>query len=238
MSVPSITHIETLDVRCAARAWPWAEANSRAIDAYWKAATERQPKLFDGPVFMFADVQVEGSTLRAVCFETGFSRLLYAKAKGFPDPLIVNGFAMAALCAADGAFLLGVMGDETANAGQIYFPSGTPDPSDRQRGGALDLMGSVVRELAEETGLQAGDYEVGHGWTLVRDGGFLALCRLIRLADKANEARSRILQSIRHLKEQELSDIRIVRGPSDIDGSTMPRFVQAYLRWSFAGKFK
>ena len=48
---------------------------------------------------------------------------------GFPDANIANGFSMAALLSADGAFDLGEMAPHTANAGAIYFPSGTPDAS-------------------------------------------------------------------------------------------------------------
>jgi 8-oxo-dGTP pyrophosphatase MutT (NUDIX family) len=231
---PSITRIATLDIRCVERGWPWAETHAEAIETFWNEAKAKQPKLFDGPVFMFADVSVIGGTCRAVCIETRFSRLLYAKRLGFPDPEVVNGFAMAALQAGDGGFLLGVMGPETANRGQVYFPSGTPDPSDRRPDGTLDLNGSVVRELAEETGLQPGEYEIGDGWILVRDGGLLAFLRPVSLAQPAAEARSRILGRMRQLNEQELSDISIARGPADIDQRRMPAFTQAFLRWAFA----
>jgi 8-oxo-dGTP pyrophosphatase MutT (NUDIX family) len=233
VSGPSITRLTALDVRCVERAWPWADANEAAIEAFWDKAKAEQPKMFDGPVFMFADVRVESGTFRAVCFETRFSRLLYAKTLGFPDPEVVNGFAMGALRAADGAFLLGVMGPETASRGQVYFPAGTPDPSDRQADGSLDLIGSVVRELAEETDLRHGDYEIGNGWDLVRDGGYLAFLRPVRLPEPAAEARACMLEGMRRLKEQELSDIYIARGPSDIDEHRMPRFIQAFLRAAF-----
>ena len=234
MSGPTITCVTALDVRCVERPWPWAEANAAAIDAFWRDARTRQPALFDGPVFMFADVRIEGGTCRAVCFETRFSRLLYAKRHRFPDPDVVNGFAMGTLRAADGAFLLGVMGHETANCGQVYFPSGTPDPADRQADGSLDLTGSVVRELAEETGLQPGEYQIGEGWVVVRDGGLLAFLRPVRLPDVADEARERMLGRMRRLKEQELSDIYVARSPEDIDEERMPAFVRAFLRWAFA----
>jgi 8-oxo-dGTP pyrophosphatase MutT (NUDIX family) len=234
VSEPSITHVTALDVRCVERAWPWADTNEAEIEAFWEREKAKQPKLFDGPVFMFADLRIEGGTFHAVCFETRFSRLLYAKALGFPDPEVVNGFAMGALRAADGAFLLGVMGPQTANRGQIYFAAGTPDPSDRRHDGTLDLMGSVVRELAEETGLRNGDYEVGEGWVAVRDRGLLAFLRPVRLAEPAAEARARMLGRMKQLKEQELSDIYIARHPGDLDEHRMPAFIQAFLRWAFA----
>ena len=136
MTAPSITPVTRLEVRCVERDWAWADEHRRVIDAFWEAAKDRQPALFDGAVYMFADLRIEGDACRAVCFETRFSRLLYAKRMGFPDPSVVNAFAMGALRAEDGAFVLGVMGPETANAGQIYFPSGSPGigRGDRPRG--------------------------------------------------------------------------------------------------------
>ncbi len=50
---------------------------------------------------------------------------------------------MGAVRASDGAFLLGVMGAHTANAGKIYFPAGTPDPDAMSSGETVDLAGSV-----------------------------------------------------------------------------------------------
>lgn len=234
MSGPSITPVTALDVRCVERPWPWAEAHAAEIDAFWNDAKAKQPKLFDGPVFLFAEARIEDGTFRAVSFETRFSRLFYAKRHGFPDPEVANGFAMGALRAADGAFLLGVMGPETANCGQVYFPAGTPDPSDRLDDGRLDLMGSVVRELAEETGLESDDYEIGEGWVLVKDGGLLAFLRPVRLPEPAVEARSRMLGRMERFKEQELSDIHIAQDPGGIDEYRMPPFIQAFLRWAFA----
>ena len=233
MSPPTITRVKAIEVRCIERAWPWADENEAAIAAFWAKVTAEKPRMFDGPVFVFADVRVENGILRGVCFESRFSRLLYLKRHGFPDPTVVNGFAMGALRSKDGAYLLGVMGPHTSAAGQIYFPAGTPDPADRGNDGMLDVRGSVVREIAEETGLTSRDYDIGEGWVLVRDGGLLAFMTLVRLAEPADRARSLMLERMSELSDEELSDIYIARGPGDIEERRMPRYMQAFLRWAF-----
>ncbi len=45
-------------------------------------------------------------------------------------------------------FLLAVMGQHTLNAGQVYFPCGTPDPIDVV-GDRVDLDASVQTEVLE-----------------------------------------------------------------------------------------
>ena len=154
---------------------------------------------------------------------------------GFPDAAATNCFAMAALRAADGAFLLGVMAEHTANAGRIYFPAGTPDPDDVV-GAAVALDGSVSRELEEETGLRRDELAADAGWHAVLAGRRIALMKTLRARENADELRARIVAYLARQQQPELSDIRIVRGPADFD-PMMPDFVRAFLThaWARAG---
>ena len=83
--------------------------------------------------------------------EADFASFVAWRDWGFPDTSVRNCFPMAALRSSDGAFLLGVMGAHTANAGHIYFAAGTPDPNDIV-GDTVDLEGGVMRELDGRNG--------------------------------------------------------------------------------------
>ena len=135
---------------------------------------------------------------------------------------------------ADNAVLLGVMGPHNFNAGHIYFPCGTPDPSDLA-GGKVDLDFSLRRELKEETGIDAAELKVEPGWTTVVDGPFIAQIKTLRGRDSAETLRARMLAHLAGEAQPELSDIRIVRGPADFDAA-MPGFVTAFLRYHFDGR--
>jgi 8-oxo-dGTP pyrophosphatase MutT (NUDIX family) len=134
--------------------------------------------------------------------------------------------------ARDGAVLLGVMGPHTFNAGDIYFPSGTPEPGDIVAG-RIDLDFSVRRELKEETGLDAAEFDIQPGWTCVVDGALIMQVKLLRSTQTADDLRERMLAHLRHEKQPELSDIVIVRSPRDFVPA-MPRFVTAFLAQHFA----
>ncbi len=171
--------------------------------------------------------QIAGGALTGAYLETDFASFLAWRDWGFPDPSMHNVFPQAALCCADRAFLLGVMAENTANPGAIYFPSGTPDPSDIS-GDRVDLAAGVVRELTEETGLTAGDVSFDPGWTAVLDGPRIALMRVARSPETAAALRARILHNLAAFAEPELADIRIMRSPADYDAQ-MTGYVRAYL---------
>ena len=95
--------------------------------------------------------------LEGAFLQTDFASFLAWRDWGFPEAGVTNCFSMGALRTSDGAWLMGVMAPHTAGAGKIYFPAGTPDPGDIVDG-RVDLAGSVIREVAEETGLGADDF--------------------------------------------------------------------------------
>jgi len=102
---------------------------------------------------------------------------------------------------------------ELFNAGQIYFPSGTPDPSDLFEG-RVDLEASVRRELFEETGMEAGETTMATGWTLMFAPLRIACMKLMTLAIPAASAKERIDTYLASDPHAEFSRMHIVRVPA------------------------
>ena len=217
-----------LDLRFEAAPWPFATLRRAEIDAHFARARVAIPELWNGRLLLLHRLTIEGSALDGAYLETDFASLLAWRDFGFPDQTIFNCFGMAALQSADGAWLLGEMAPHTANAGRIYFPAGTPEPADIVDG-TVDLIGNVIRELAEETGLAARDLALGEGWTCVRTGPRIALMKMMRAREDAEPLRRRILDHLAREEQPELSDIRVVRGPRDVDPQ-MPPWITAYFR--------
>lgn len=222
-------------VACAYRpgAWPWADAERARIARHWESLKARQPALFDGEVLVLAEGGIEDGVFRGAYWKTRYSAFITARDLDFPDGTTRNAFAMGALRAADGAFLLGIMGQHTANPGRIYFPAGTPDPSDIVDG-MVDLGGSVARELEEETGLSGPEIRFADDWTLVSMGSRVALMRRVDLPWDHREAKARMEANIAAQDEPELAGIHVVRSEADIDEAMTPDFMKAYLRRELA----
>ena len=229
---------EVDDLDCSVVTWDWPFERERAtdIDANWNRQIAEGRKLWNGRVLVARDPRIVTRDGRRVFtadhFETSFAAFLAFRDFGFPDPRVKNCFAMAALRAADGPFLLARMGAHTANAGRIYFAAGTPDPGD-VRGGTLDLAGSVMRELAEETGLTAADVTQAPGYTLVFEGGRIACLKEVRTHADCKTMVERVAGFVAAEQDPEIEGLVPVRDERDLVPGTMPDFIMAYLRAKF-----
>ena len=229
-----IEAVAALDFRLADGAFDYAQRHTDEIAAHWAKRHAEQPSLFNGRVLMLGRHAVEGGVLSGEFVETDFSAFLAWREAGCPAASACNGFAMAALRGADGAFLLGEMGPHTASAGAIYFPAGTPDRHD-VFGDVVDLDASARRELVEETGLNAGEAEIAPGWIIVRAPGRVACMKPMRLAETAEAAKARIDPWLAADPQAELAKMHVVRSPADFSAA-MPPFVRAFMAWVWEGE--
>jgi 8-oxo-dGTP pyrophosphatase MutT (NUDIX family) len=229
-----IVPIARLELTFAPRPWPFAIERRAEIDVHFAQRRRETPALWNGRILLLHDHVIAGGVLRGAFLETDFASYIAWRDWGFPDAAVTNCFALGALRTRDGAYLLGVMGAHTVSAGRAYFPGGVPEPMDVV-GRTVDLAGNLMREIAEETGLTAADVEAEPGWHAVLDGRRIALVKVLDVAATGEDFRTRIRANLARQHEPELADIRIVRGPDDVDAS-MPGFVIAFLaqRWSRA----
>lgn len=227
MTEISIIPIERVELRFAPRPWPFADARRAEIDAHFAGLRRDKPAIWNGRVLLLHEFEISGDAFHGAYLETDFASFISWRDWGWPDGTVRNCFGQAALRGSDGAFLLGVMAGHTANAGKVYFPSGTPDPNDVV-GTSVDLAGSVLRELCEETGLSAADVEAEPGWHAVLAGARIAMLKVLQARVPAAELRDTMLEHLAGERQPELADIRIARGPADLD-PMMPEFIVAIL---------
>jgi 8-oxo-dGTP pyrophosphatase MutT (NUDIX family) len=228
----SVIHVDRLQLAFAPKPWAFATERRAEIDAWFAALQREKPALWNGRVLLLHDHAVADGVFRGRYLETDFASFSAWRAWGRPAAAVHDCFGAAAILAADGAFLLGVMGPHTINSGRIYFPCGTPDQEDVV-GDRVDLEFSVRRELKEETGLDITEFAAEPGWTTVFDRSHIANIKVLRSREDAGALRARILACLAQERQPELADIRIVGSAADFDPA-MPRFVTAFLAHRFA----
>jgi hypothetical protein len=223
-----IFELDRAEIAVEPFSWRFAADRGAEIEHYFTELKRQRPGVWNGRVLLLNRYAVAGRTLRGACFETDYASFITWRDRQFPDPNVYNFFAAAALRSADGAYLLGEMASYTAGAGRTYFCCGTPEPADIGSGGTIDLDDNLSRELLEETGIAIAELDAEPGWILVHDRCFLGFMKRLTACDDAEALRERIRRHIAAEKHPELADMRIVRGPADID-ARMPPSVVAFL---------
>ena len=229
----TVLHVDRLEFNVDATVWEFATERRTEIDALFAQMRQAKPALFNGQVLLLHRYSVSGGVMRGSFLKADYASFVAWQRWGRPEAGIHDCFGAAAVQSADGAFLLGIMGGHTFNAGQIYFPCGTPDPSDITADSRVDFEFSVRRELQEETGLDATLLDAEPGWNVVFDRELIAAVRILRSPLPAEALRARIFETLKHQAQPELRGIYIARSVADFDPA-MRNFVKTFLAHRFA----
>ena len=155
-----------------------ARRGARRSIAHFAEQQREKPKMWNGRVLLGRNPVFAGDRFSASYFETDFASFLAWRDWGFPDKDVFNGFGMGALRCADGAFVLGEMGQHTSNAGRIYFPSGTPDLDDIRDGASISPAASRASSR-RRPGSRPANIAATRDWHCVFTGPAVAMIRHI-----------------------------------------------------------
>jgi len=221
--------ITALDLHLQSGSWSFAEAEKDRITEHWRKLADANPRIWDGDVLICAEAKIVDKTLAARFLKTDYASFIAWRDWGWPDKTVNNCFGSAIVQSADGALLYGRMAGHTLNRGKIYPPGGSLEMKDVGADGRVDVLGSLVRELDEETGLKAADAERGE-LLAVFDGPRLSVAQVFRFGSSAQALAETVRHYLRNGHDDELSDIEIISSSSQID-STMPGYAVAIAQY-------
>lgn len=224
---------DRLDCRLAPYDWPFDADLDGVVAEHWRKQTRLNPKMYDGTVLLSrpprAVIADDGErALHVEFFEARFSRFLAWRDFGWPDDGVRNCFSMPALRSSDGAFLLGEMGAGHSQPGKIYFPCGTPDRDDLCDG-RVDLVGSLIRELAEETGIRIAEKDLSPTWRVVFSGAHVACIRIIDRPEPAAALAAAVERFIGSEAAPELARVHFVSRRAELGNPNIAAFVVGFL---------
>lgn len=232
-----IIQVDRLECRISNYNWAFEKECAQNILDHWRACSQRNPSLYDGRILLAQRIEANlNDTERVLCvdfFETSFSAFMAWRDFGWPDKTIFNCFSQAAVCARGGAFLLGQMNLDHSNAGAFYFPCGNPDLSDVRPSGSVDLRASLIRELREETGLEASEGQEARDWIIVFDGQRAACIRRFDWPVEHTALKERVDAFLSAQSQPELSGVVFLKDPAALEQIFLPPFMKIYLDSAF-----
>ncbi|CAN5149301.1 hypothetical protein BH10PSE7_BH10PSE7_35280 [soil metagenome] len=225
--------ISSFDLRLTNEAWAFAASERPRIDAHWTALQTGNPRIWNGDVLICLAADLSNGALTARFTRTDFASFVAWRDWGWPDKAARNCFGSAVVVSSDGALIYGRMGPHTLNAGQAYPPGGSLEPGDADAEGRVDVIGSLRRELTEETGLNPGAAQAGD-CLAVFDGQRLSVAQAYHFDLTAAEIEARVRRHIEEAEEEELEGIAVLTSASQVD-STMPGYAAAIARYFLDG---
>lgn len=204
--------------------WQFALDHEAAIARHWSAAITKNPKIFNGDVFVVERWSIDHHVLVGQSVSTKFAAYLFWR-DGTADPgPYSEAFATAVVQSRDGGVLLAQSVEGTLNAGLYGAPGGLLDARDVETDGEFDLAGAAARELSEETGLTGAELERQPGFLLAQVGPFLGVTSVFRSRLTGDELLHRVEAFLDAQADPELVAPRLIYNVAELDPLALTPF--------------
>ncbi|NGO50061.1 hypothetical protein [Allomesorhizobium camelthorni] len=233
--IPSnlIVPVDVVDVRLDPEPHPFETVNAAAIEENWRAETRANPSLFDGTVVLLSRLAYEGGRFEGRCHAVRYATFMHWRRER-ANTAAGHVFAHAMLVSRDNALVAIRMAANTVNAGRVYFAAGSFEPVDFADG-AADVDFNMIREVAEETGLDISSIPRGERYYALSTERGTVLFRRYFLDENADEVSRRIETFVAGEPDAEISGPVIIRGADDLPEGLMPH-MKPLIEWHFAGQ--
>jgi len=233
-NVEGVLRFGACHLACGSEDWAYARCHAADIDVHWLRHQRESPAMFNGAIHLVHGIALEGGVLHAQFLRTDFKSYLYWREHNFPEAGVRDGFGSALVRSAEGHVILGRQRAGNVNAGLAYLPGGFIDPRDVRPDGTIDIDGSILRELEEETGLERADIAISPGYLVTFNGALISIARELRSPLAAEELRARIPAHLARDPASELVDAVIVRTPQELPAQAVAPYAHRLLTWLFA----
>lgn len=228
-----VKSIDRIDLRLTGGYWAFAESEKTRIAEHWQSLAAANPRIWNGEVLMCHHAEIAGRTFTGRFHRTDFASFVAWRDWGHPGPPVINCFGSAVVRSRDGALIFGRMAAHTLNPGRVYPPGGSLEPHDVREDGTIDVMGSIIRELKEETGLDAAEARDG-GRFFVPDGPRIAIAQVLQYDRMSDDLAGEISAYLASQQEDELDGVEIILSDAQID-ARMPGYAAKIARHLLAG---
>jgi len=210
--------------------WPFARERSCEIERYWEQRTRENPKFFNGKVHLLVHYAVsDARVLTGHFIRTDFKSFLLWREQGWGDPGVMDAFGSALILSAEGHVLLGRQSRGNLNGDLSYPPGGFIDARDVGADGAIDLDGSVMREIVEETGLGSDVLTRAGGYVITIAGPVLSIAVPWRSSVSSAELIGRVTRHIEADPDSELMSVVLVPAGAAVPELSLPPYARALL---------
>ncbi|NNF78041.1 MAG: NUDIX hydrolase, partial [Rhizobiales bacterium] len=219
--------VDRVELRLTDGTWAFAQENQRDIANHWEGLTAANPTLFNGNLLLMVNGGLSDGLFKADLIEVDYASFITWRDWGWCDKAVHDCYGCAVLMSADGALVMGRMGNHTINAGMIYPPGGSLTREDLLPGGTVDMTASIARELGEETGLAAAA-ATPDGFYMAASDQRIAIGQVLRFNENAETLAARVWEHIAAEEQPELSEVIIMRRLGDVDRKFMPPHARAF----------